>query len=337
LKNKLVSVVVTCYNSEDYIAKAIKSVLSQTYDSVECIVVDDGSTDNSQAVIRSMVEKDARIKSFRKENGGAGSARNFGIEKSNGEWFQVLDGDDWLHPEKIENQITAIKLRDIKKDEYVIVYSDWKVIYEEDYQGSNNDTVFTFQPLSKNEILKILVGRKFGFSTPIPINVNNTLLSKNIFNQVRYNEEMPNVMDLDFFYRVLQLECKIIYVPGVSMSYRQHSEGISKQDIRSLIGYTMFIENIMNDDVSWLNYFPNIKVMLERAILNDLDDIYHRLVSILKKSEVPVYLSVFGMDINIRSFSIFLLNRGYFLKFMKINIVLKRKMKKFEKRLGLIN
>ncbi|CAN5384119.1 hypothetical protein BH23BAC3_BH23BAC3_24540 [soil metagenome] len=334
MENILVSVVVTCYNCEDYITKSINSVLNQTYNNIECIVIDDGSTDKSREVIRSLEEKDSRIRFYSKKNGGAGSARNLGIRKSKGEWFQVLDGDDWLHSDKIKNQINAIKQQEIENEEYTLVYSDWRVMYEEQFKGSFKDKTFKFKPLNKDEILRTIIGRKFGFSTPIPINVNNTLLSKNIFNKVQYNEEMPNVMDLDFFYRVLKLDCRLIYVPGVSMTYRQHSEGISKQDRRSLIGYTMYIENIMKDDKKWLKDFPNIKNMLERSILNEYDDIYQRLIHIIETTEVPVYMNVLGRDINIRSFSMYLLKRDCFLKFLKGNIVAKRKMKKMGRRFG---
>ncbi len=108
----LFSVVVPIYNVEAYLHQCIESVLSQTYDDFELILVDDGSPDNSPAICDAYAKQDARIKVIHKENGGLVSARIAGAKEANGEYICCLDGDDWLHPshlEKLEKVISETK------------------------------------------------------------------------------------------------------------------------------------------------------------------------------------------------------------------------------------
>ena len=112
----LVSVIVPCYNMGNFVRDSINSVLAQTYSNWECIIVDDGSTDNTGEVALQVATLDDRIKYFKKENGGLSSARNFGIHRANGQFILPLDADDIIDKnyvgEAVEafNQNTALKL-----------------------------------------------------------------------------------------------------------------------------------------------------------------------------------------------------------------------------------
>ncbi len=102
LDQPLVSIIIPCYNAERYIAEAIDSALAQTYPKIEVIVIDDGSTDGSLAVIRSFGD---RIRWETGPNRGACAARNRGIALARGALIQFLDADDLLHPNKLERQV----------------------------------------------------------------------------------------------------------------------------------------------------------------------------------------------------------------------------------------
>jgi len=102
----IVSVVVPCYNAQEYVGEAIESALAQTYGNTEVIVVDDGSTDASVEVLRGF---DGRIRWETGPNRGACAARNRGIELARGRFVQFLDADDLLHPEKLERQVAEIE------------------------------------------------------------------------------------------------------------------------------------------------------------------------------------------------------------------------------------
>ena len=104
----LVSIIIPVYNLEKYIQFNIDNMLSQTYENIEVIYVDDGSADSSAQIIKSAAEKDSRIKYYYKENGGVSSARNFGLEKANGEYIMFVDGDDYLHLNAVEILFDAL-------------------------------------------------------------------------------------------------------------------------------------------------------------------------------------------------------------------------------------
>lgn len=108
--NSLVSIIMPAYNSEKYIGKAIESVLAQTYNNWELIVIDDASTDNTLNILKSY-RKDPRVKLFQnKENMGVSATRNKGINMASGEWIAFLDSDDLWLPSKLEKQIKYAKL-----------------------------------------------------------------------------------------------------------------------------------------------------------------------------------------------------------------------------------
>ena len=102
----LVSVITPAFNSGRFIAETINSVLSQTYQNWELIIVDDGSTDETVRIVKSFQEKDNRIKLFENEsNKGSAFSRNLALRNAKGKWIAFLDSDDIWHPEKLEKQI----------------------------------------------------------------------------------------------------------------------------------------------------------------------------------------------------------------------------------------
>lgn len=95
-RNPLISIIVPVYNSEKYLAQCLDSILNQGFKDFEVLLVDDGSTDGSGAICDEYALLDSRIRVFHKTNGGASSARNYGISHSNGEWITFVDSDDVL-------------------------------------------------------------------------------------------------------------------------------------------------------------------------------------------------------------------------------------------------
>lgn len=97
------SIIIPVYNVEKYIRKCLESILNQSFDDYEVIIVNDGSPDNSQNIINEYVEKNPnKFKSFIKENGGLSDARNYGVEKASGEYIVFIDGDDYIENNFLE-------------------------------------------------------------------------------------------------------------------------------------------------------------------------------------------------------------------------------------------
>lgn len=103
-----VSILIPCYNSERFIAETLDSCIEQTYNNIEIIVVDDGSTDHSLAIVRDYKSKDGRVKVISQPNAGACKARNSALEHSTGEYIMFLDADNVISTNKIEIQLIRL-------------------------------------------------------------------------------------------------------------------------------------------------------------------------------------------------------------------------------------
>jgi glycosyltransferase involved in cell wall biosynthesis len=105
----LVSTIIPVFNRSTLLVEAVSSALDQSYSRLEVIIVDDGSTDDTPEVIRSLCDRDPRVRTVRRENGGPGLARESGREAASGEFIQYLDSDDLLLPRKFELQVEALR------------------------------------------------------------------------------------------------------------------------------------------------------------------------------------------------------------------------------------
>lgn len=103
--DKLVSIITPLYNSERFVAQTIESVLAQTYQAWEMIVINDGSKDKGPDIVRRYAEKDKRIRLLEQPNGGCASARNHGLREAQGRFYCFLDSDDYWDPEFLEEQL----------------------------------------------------------------------------------------------------------------------------------------------------------------------------------------------------------------------------------------
>jgi glycosyltransferase involved in cell wall biosynthesis len=118
-----VSVVIPAYNAEIFLAETLESVFEQTYRDLEIILIDDGSTDDTSAVARSILERSPfPHKILCQHNSGVASARNLGWKSASGQWIQFLDADDLLRRDKIDLQLAEVR-REMHAD---VIYSDWQ-------------------------------------------------------------------------------------------------------------------------------------------------------------------------------------------------------------------
>ena len=157
-----VSVIVPVYNVEKFIDKCLDSLVNQTLKEIEIIVVNDGSPDNSQKIIDEYVKKyPDKVKSFIKENGGQGSARNLGMEKAKGEYISFVDSDDWIDLEALEEMYNLAKTEksDIVICDMIDHYSDYTIYHN----CTKYNSVFEVTPSACNKIFrkKIIKDLKF--------------------------------------------------------------------------------------------------------------------------------------------------------------------------------
>ena len=107
--NQFISVIIPCYNVEDYIEEAIASVMAQTYMDFELILVDNNSTDGTLRILERAAINSSRIRVLKEYGHGAPRARNLGLSVARGTWIQFLDADDLMLPDKLERQIKLVK------------------------------------------------------------------------------------------------------------------------------------------------------------------------------------------------------------------------------------
>ena len=110
MSEPLISIVLPCYNVQNYIKDCVESILLQTYKNIEIILVDDGSKDDTPDICDQLSNKDTRIKVYHKENGGVSDARNYGISKVTGTYFSFVDPDDLITPDYIEYLYSLLSL-----------------------------------------------------------------------------------------------------------------------------------------------------------------------------------------------------------------------------------
>lgn len=126
-KDKKVSIIIPVYNVAKYLAAAIESTVSQTYENVEVILVDDGSTDGCSSICDDWADKNEKIKVVHKENGGLSSARNAGLDIAQGDYIYFLDGDDYISPDLVRTVVLYMNLGyDMVVFQHYAVHDDGK-------------------------------------------------------------------------------------------------------------------------------------------------------------------------------------------------------------------
>ena len=180
---KRVSIIVPCYNQAQYLDECLQSVLEQTYPHWECIIINDGSPDNTEKVAQEWVVKDTRFKYIYKENGGLSSARNAGIEIADGEFILPLDADD-----KISAHYLKLAVKEFEKDTYL------KVVYCKAEKFGNETGVWVLPEFS----LKLLCMQNMIFCTAFFKKKDwKDLLNVDIFKvKVKEKEGEVKVMDI---------------------------------------------------------------------------------------------------------------------------------------------
>lgn len=203
----IVSILIPCYNAEQWIGEAIESALAQSYPHTEVIVYDDGSTDGSLDIIKSYGD---RIRWGTGPNRGGGPARNWLLDKAEGEWIQYLDADDYLKPDKIADQVAVLQDMDTPVD---VLYGPETLQYhegEEVHQEEGNIT-HTDDPWAAL------------FTWDLP-QTGAPLWRKEALNDVGgWKEDQPVCQEHELYLRLLMAGKKFHYADAGGAVYRQWS------------------------------------------------------------------------------------------------------------------
>lgn len=173
----LVSVIMPAYNAQEYIEKAIRSVLDQTVADLELLVLDDGSTDNTCEIVEALSAQDSRIVLIRNErNLGVARTRNRGLEQFQGRYVAFLDSDDVWHPEKLETQLARMQ-----ETGAYLVYSSYAIV-----DGAGGKVSADYLVPEKVSYKQLLKENLIGCSTVV---LSSEIAKKFRFNPEYYHED----------------------------------------------------------------------------------------------------------------------------------------------------
>ena len=249
MKNALVSIIIPSYNSLLYLSDSIGSAINQSYENVEIILIDDGSTDGTRDKFPEF-EK-LGLKCFYQKNSGASVARNLGLEHASGEYIQFLDADDILGIEKVQKQVEAMVMKGA-----LVSFTPWKRFYTE----LDNVEVFPFIHLDYSTIRSgVKLMKSFGMENWY-IPTSAWLTSKSLIAKAGYWNPMrsPND-DGEFFSRVLFYADKVICVDEILAYYR-------KTDHNSLSKFTSK-DRVVNCIKSWMLVHALLDTLVDKSIL----------------------------------------------------------------------
>ena len=228
----LVSVVIPAYNAEKYLAHTVESVRAQTLDSWQCLIADDGSTDDTAAIARELCARDTRIQLVQQSNGGVSTARNLGLEKSNSNapFVLFLDADDLLEPQALE-----ILVRTLQKHEDVVAchcnafYIDGDGHRIED--GVLEELMRTRPFFDGRRIAKSQAQDPTTFAAAVTLCPTVTpgcaLMRREAFHQIGgFASDLSTVADWDFWIRLTRLS-DLIFVDEALLAYRRHNSNMS--------------------------------------------------------------------------------------------------------------
>jgi len=215
-----VSVIIPCYNQGRFLGEAVESVLAQTHGAWECIIINDGSTDNTAEIAESYARRDGRIRCLHQDNRGLSAARNRGLAESRGEYVQFLDADDILLAEKIARQLQLLE----GQTEPALAYCDFYLTDRADLTSRVMNPLCEPRLLAENALLDIALR----WETELSIPIHCFLISARLLREggVYFDERLASHEDWDLWMRILQLDPVIKHEPEKLAVYRRHEEAL---------------------------------------------------------------------------------------------------------------
>ncbi|MFH0771923.1 MAG: glycosyltransferase [Candidatus Omnitrophota bacterium] len=264
-----ISIQICCYNSEKYLEESIKSVLAQSFKDWELVIINDGSTDATEAIVKRYADMNLPIVYFYQRNKGFASARNKALELSRGNWIAILDHDDLWYPEKLEIQNKSLEAYPEAKLHFS--NSEWFV--EKGEVIRNTIEANKFKTGIINEAYKKLLAEGCFIDSETALIERRALIEAGGF-----NERYAYIVDYDIFLRLAKRH-SFYYEDKVLARWRMHSsQATSRMQETISREYVEVFENALND-----NNLPfKIRDKVKKSI------VYHKLNRFCFQSSKPV-------------------------------------------------
>ncbi len=307
-----VSVTIPCYNSERFIAETIQSVLDQTFTDFEIIIINDGSSDKTEEIVRSFAGP--RVKYFYQKNMGLSKTRNKLLELSSGEFIAFLDHDDVWFPHKLEKQMVLFE----KNPEVVLVYSDCLVV---DANGES-----TGRWIRQNKLYRGMVFRELLSCNFIPL--STVVLKKTVFREVGNFLPYRNAEEYDLFLKCASRHL-FDYVDEPLAKYRIHASNYGRMHSDVAFKETIEIYNYWSQKKSIQD--DTIKKIIKKSFSKSF---YYYGRSIIYEEKNPskarkYFRQGLKHDFNWKTFLLFLFSFINPLVLSKLSTIMKRTLRRY--------
>lgn len=232
----LISIIIPCYNQAQYLERAVRSCVEQTHPEVEIIIINDGSTDNTSEVCKSLSHY-PNLQYHEQTNAGLANARNAGIKLAKGKYIQFLDTDDYLHPNKLEIQARNLD----ENPQYAYNYCDLVRVNDDSGNAIDNDSVgVTRKILTGNIFGSLLIG---GFFPPVCVLIRKQTLEE--FGM--FTPQLDGNADYELWLRLAGHNQLCCYLDEKLAYYRMHESNMSKDSAHMNQTFIAAIKKALQD------------------------------------------------------------------------------------------
>lgn len=253
MSESLVSIIVPCFNQAEFLSEALTSVYEQKYEHWECLIIDDGSTDNTREISKKWIQRESRFKYFHQKNQGLSSARNFGLENATGSYIQFLDADDFLDKRKL-----SVSLKLFEKNEQIeIIITDYLLFDQlsQDFQNPH-------YPI-KEENLNI-EGVLFKWDDNFAIPIHCGLFSSALFRDFRFLENLEAKEDWVMWVKFFKKRVPILYRSEHLVFYRRHTNNMT--NYRNMTSDIMAALNYIKPELTKMEYSKLLEIKLRNTL-----------------------------------------------------------------------
>lgn len=265
MRNDLISVITPVYNSEQYLDECIGSILNQTYNNIELILINDGSTDHSLEVCQKWAQKDSRIVLINKKNEGAAVARNAGLDIARGELIGFVDHDDKI--EKTMYQTMYMAMKETNAD--IVMCSSFSLVNGE--RGKQSYPQYDSFETDGNELVK----RMLSYEKIICSSVWSKLYRKNVIGDVRFHKDIT-LGDDYYFNGLIYPKVKKFYYCNESLyNYRIREGSLCRSDLGGHFFDKYKVAELLENEYKnkdWIKkeWIDNFKLAINFEILYDM-------------------------------------------------------------------
>ena len=233
-----VSIIIPAYNQDKFIKETLESVLSQTYKNFECIIIDDGSTDNTETVAKKYIDGD-KIKYFYQENKGLAGARNTGLKLAKGKYIHFLDSDDLICNYFLEHMVEKFN----QNKEVDILSCAWVLIDESGRKISSK-----IGPAKSNNYLQDLILQNL-------FPVHAVMARRNVIDSVgMFNENLSALEDWDMWLRIAMKDYSFDKLDEVGVFYRRQKGSMTLDLSRMIKNLELFLDNLCEKNPEFKKY-----------------------------------------------------------------------------------